>query len=140
MTDKWAPSKPNFGTAPTGYVPGLGRGAIGFVTRSDLGPGKIPEVKNINTNEVNEENYNAGKFDSWEGEKGALFDKGNLDEEDRQAEAAYDFCESKVWERGEKRRKEAEERQKKEAMVDNSITGKFVDLKRELASVSNEEW
>ena len=52
MGDRWAPKKPNFGPPPAGYVPGLGRGAIGFVTRSDIGPSKIPEVKNINTNEV----------------------------------------------------------------------------------------
>jgi hypothetical protein len=26
--------------APTGYVPGLGRGATGFTTRSDIGPAR----------------------------------------------------------------------------------------------------
>jgi|JI6StandDraft_1071083.scaffolds.fasta_scaffold778951_1 pre-mRNA-processing factor 6 len=104
MGDRWAPKKPNFGPPPTGYVPGLGRGAIGFITRSDLGPSRIPEAKNINANEVDEANYPEGKFDSWEGEKGALFSKGNLDDEDKQAEEAYDFCEKRVWERGEKKR------------------------------------
>ena len=28
--------------APSGYVPGLGRGAAGFTTRSDIGPGQAP--------------------------------------------------------------------------------------------------
>ena len=28
--------------APAGYVPGLGRGAAGFTTRSDIGPGQAP--------------------------------------------------------------------------------------------------
>jgi hypothetical protein len=27
---------------PPGYVPGLGRGAAGFTTRSDIGPGQAP--------------------------------------------------------------------------------------------------
>ena len=27
--------------APVGYVPGLGRGAAGFTTRSDIGPGQV---------------------------------------------------------------------------------------------------
>ena len=27
--------------APAGYVPGLGRGAAGFTTRSDIGPGQV---------------------------------------------------------------------------------------------------
>jgi len=38
MAEKWIPTKPNFGPPPPGYIAGLGRGATGFVTRSDLGP------------------------------------------------------------------------------------------------------
>jgi hypothetical protein len=30
--------------APSGYVPGLGRGATGFVTRSDVGPARAGPV------------------------------------------------------------------------------------------------
>jgi hypothetical protein len=52
MTERWAPKKPNFGAPPPGYVPGLGRGAVGFITRSDIGPARLPETKNIPTNEV----------------------------------------------------------------------------------------
>jgi len=32
----------NFGEAPKGYVPGMGRGAAGFMTRSDLGGAVAP--------------------------------------------------------------------------------------------------
>ena len=32
----------NFGEAPKGYVPGIGRGAAGFMTRSDLGGAVAP--------------------------------------------------------------------------------------------------
>jgi pre-mRNA-processing factor 6 len=32
--------KTEFGFAPPGYVAGLGRGAIGFTTRSDIGPAR----------------------------------------------------------------------------------------------------
>lgn len=38
MAEKWVPTKPNFGPPPANYIAGLGRGATGFVTRSDLGP------------------------------------------------------------------------------------------------------
>jgi hypothetical protein len=31
--------KPDFGKPPPGYIPGLGRGAAGFVTNHDLAPG-----------------------------------------------------------------------------------------------------
>lgn len=42
MDDRWEGfRKPNFGAPPSGYVAGIGRGATGFVTRSDLGPAKL---------------------------------------------------------------------------------------------------
>lgn len=31
-------ARTDFGPSPPNYVPGLGRGAIGFITRSDIGP------------------------------------------------------------------------------------------------------
>lgn len=42
-------SRPDFNALqqPANYVPGLGRGATGFTTRSDIGPARIgPEVTN----------------------------------------------------------------------------------------------
>lgn len=85
MGDRWAPKKPNFGPPPAGYIAGLGRGATGFITRSDLGTARVPETKNIQAAETEEANYSEVKFDEWSGYSGALFAKGNLDEEDRQA-------------------------------------------------------
>ena len=38
-------SKPNFGKPPPGYIPGLGRGAVGFITRSDLGPARAVDAQ-----------------------------------------------------------------------------------------------
>jgi hypothetical protein len=35
--------KPNFGPPPEGYIAGLGRGAIGFITRGDIGTARIGE-------------------------------------------------------------------------------------------------
>jgi pre-mRNA-processing factor 6 len=58
MSSSWAPKKPNFGKPPPGYIAGLGRGATGFITRSDVGPSKVPEVTNIQTAEVEDANYN----------------------------------------------------------------------------------
>ena len=40
MSEQWVPKKPNFGPPPPGYVAGLGRGATGFITRTDIGPAK----------------------------------------------------------------------------------------------------
>jgi len=35
--------KPNFGQPPEGYIAGLGRGAVGFITRGDVGTARIGE-------------------------------------------------------------------------------------------------
>lgn len=42
MSEKFIFKKPNFGPPPSGYIAGLGRGATGFITRSDLGPARVP--------------------------------------------------------------------------------------------------
>jgi len=34
--------KPIFQKRPPGYIPGYGRGAYGFITRSDIGPNQLP--------------------------------------------------------------------------------------------------
>ena len=38
-------SKPKFDPRPPGYVPGLGRGAVGFITRYDIGPAKQQQLQ-----------------------------------------------------------------------------------------------
>jgi pre-mRNA-processing factor 6 len=35
--------KPNFGQPPDGYIAGLGRGAVGFITRGDVGTARVGE-------------------------------------------------------------------------------------------------
>lgn len=66
MAQQWMPTKPNFGPPPKGYVAGLGRGATGFITRSDLGPARIPEnAQPIKPSEVDDEAYTDTKYDEW---------------------------------------------------------------------------
>ena len=100
MNDKWVPTKPNFGPPPAGYIAGLGRGATGFVTRSDLGPAaRANNVVTVKAPEIDESAYADNKYDSWQGYKGALFTKEQMDEEDRQADDAFDYCERRMEER-----------------------------------------
>ena len=97
MSEKWVPKKPNFGPPPPGYVPGLGRGAIGFVTRSDLGPAaRASNVVQVKQSELDEAAYSDNKFDNWEGYKAPLFAREQVDDEDRQADEAFDFCERRM--------------------------------------------
>jgi pre-mRNA-processing factor 6 len=98
------------------------------------------------SNANDEATYSDNRFDSWLGYKGALFSKEQVDEEDRQADEAFDFCERRMEERRgkEKERKVKEELEKEKKKVKTAIempiSEQFTDLKRELAKVTEEEW
>lgn len=125
---------------PSGYVPGLGRGAAGFTTRSDIGPARAASKTDDKEGGANPEDDN--KFDEFMGnDAGALAATGEYDQDDREAdgiwEAVDSFMDERRRERREKRLKDEIERYR----VENpKITEQFADLKRKLAEVSNEEW
>ncbi|OBT55998.1 pre-mRNA-processing factor 6 [Pseudogymnoascus sp. 24MN13] len=83
--------------APENYVAGLGRGATGFTTRSDLGPARegptapsaygVPEKK--------EEEDDDERFQDPENEVG-LFAGGTYDREDDEADRIYQDVEEKM--------------------------------------------
>lgn len=58
-------ARTDFGPPPPGYIPGLGRGAVGFITRSDIGEaitgGGAPAQPEP------EENFNDNQYDNWAG-------------------------------------------------------------------------
>ncbi|KMU83409.1 pre-mRNA-splicing factor prp1 [Coccidioides immitis H538.4] len=155
--------------APENYVAGLGRGATGFTTRSDLGPareGPTPEQiqealakraallgtapptaygasargEKGGAKQREEEDDDDERFQDPENEVG-LFAYGQYDREDDEADQIY----QQVDERMEKRRKlrrEARERQEREEYEQNNpkIQQQFADLKRSLATVTDEDW
>lgn len=106
--------------APDNYVAGLGRGATGFTTRSDLGPAREgPSEDQIKealakraqqlgaapptaygAPEKKEEDDDEDRFQDPENETG-LFASGNFDREDDEADRIYQDVEEKM----EKRRK-----------------------------------
>ena len=74
-------TKPKFDPRPPGYVPGLGRGATGFITRYDIGP-----AKQQGGEEKKEEEYQESKYDTWNGYSTPLFSQSVYDEEDKEAD------------------------------------------------------
>lgn len=97
--------------APDNYVAGLGRGATGFTTRSDIGPARegpsedaIKEalakraeaLENGNASDIEDE----ARFRDNENDEG-LFASGAYDEDDEEADKIY----SEVDERMDSRRK-----------------------------------
>ncbi|KAJ5779155.1 hypothetical protein N7457_006875 [Penicillium paradoxum] len=152
--------------APENYVAGLGRGATGFTTRSDLGPareGPTPEQiqaaltkraqllgaaaptaygttsreKGGKDEDKEEEDE---RFQDPDNEVG-LFAYGQFDQEDDEADRIYQEVDEKMDKRRRARR-EAREKAEREDYERNNpkIQHQFADLKRTLASVSEEDW
>ncbi|OJJ04566.1 hypothetical protein ASPVEDRAFT_31012 [Aspergillus versicolor CBS 583.65] len=153
--------------APENYVAGLGRGATGFTTRSDLGPareGPTPEQiqaalakraqllgaapptaygasrEKGKGEEKPAEEEEDERFQDPDNEVG-LFAYGQFDQEDDEADRIYREVDEKM-DRRRRVRREARERQEREEYERKNpkIQQQFVDLKRSLASVSEDEW
>jgi len=126
---------------PANYVAGLGRGATGFTTRSDIGPARAaPDLpdrsattiggaaaasagagrgrggKGGGAEEAEEEEAEKGydenqKFDEFEGNDVGLFASGEYDEDDKEADAVWESIDKRMDSRRKDRR---EARLKKE--------------------------
>ncbi|XP_077291122.1 pre-mRNA processing factor 6 isoform X2 [Arctopsyche grandis] len=139
--------------APLGYVAGVGRGATGFTTRSDIGPARDandvsddrhappPAKRKKNEEEDDDEDLNDSNYDEFSGYSGSLFSKDPYDKDDAEADAIYEAIDKRMDEKRkeyrEKRLKEDLERYRQERP---KIQQQFSDLKRELVSVSEDEW
>ncbi|KAG9238431.1 putative Pre-mRNA-splicing factor prp1 [Amylocarpus encephaloides] len=146
--------------APENYVAGLGRGATGFTTRSDLGPAREgPSEDQIKealakraaqlgatastaygAPEKKEEDEDESRFQDPENEVG-LFAGGAYDKDDDEADRIYQEVDEKM-DRRRKARREAREKAEREEYERNNpkIQQQFADLKRALGTVSDEDW
>ncbi|TVY45740.1 Pre-mRNA-splicing factor [Lachnellula subtilissima] len=147
--------------APENYVAGLGRGATGFTTRSDLGPAREgPSEDQIKEalakraaqlgaaaptaygapEKKEEEEGDDERFQDPENEVG-LFAGGAYDKDDDEADRIYQEVDEKM-DRRRKARREAREKAEQEEYERNNpkIQQQFADLKRALGTVSDEDW
>ncbi|KAF2724307.1 hypothetical protein K431DRAFT_241333 [Polychaeton citri CBS 116435] len=147
--------------APENYVAGLGRGATGFTTRSDLGPARegpseeqikdalakraaqlgtaAPSAYGIKGKNKDDED-DEERFANAENEEGLLV-TGNYDRDDEEADKIYAAVDERMDKRRRSRR-EAREREQQDEFERNNpkIQQQFSDLKRALGSVSDEQW
>ncbi|XP_034238152.1 pre-mRNA-processing factor 6 [Thrips palmi] len=139
--------------APLGYVAGVGRGATGFTTRSDIGPARdandvsddrhAPPVKRRkkDEDEDEDEDLNDSNYDEFSGYGGSLFNKDPYDKDDEEADLIYEAIDKRMDEKRkeyrEKRLRDELERYRQERP---KIQQQFSDLKRELGSVDEDEW
>ncbi|KAL3632313.1 Protein STABILIZED1 [Castilleja foliolosa] len=153
---------------PQNYVAGLGRGATGFTTRSDIGPARAaPDLpdrsaaaigaagppgvgrgrgKGAGDEDEEEENEEKGydenqKFDEFEGNDAGLFASAEYDEEDKEADAVWEEIDKRM----DSRRKDRREARLKEEIEkyrasNPKITEQFADLKRKLHTMSTQDW
>ncbi|KAA8569609.1 hypothetical protein EYC84_001218 [Monilinia fructicola] len=146
--------------APENYVAGLGRGATGFTTRSDLGPAREgPSEDQIKealakraaqlgqaaptaygATEKKDDEEDDERFQDPDNEVG-LFSGGVYDKDDDEADRIYQEVDEKM-DRRRKVRREAREKAEREEYERNNpkIQQQFADLKRALGTVSDEDW
>ncbi|GAA98462.1 uncharacterized protein L969DRAFT_87027 [Mixia osmundae IAM 14324] len=131
--------------APPAYVAGLGRGAAGFTTRSDIGPAREgPSAEAIAAAQEARgeapDDDDSEQYQDPEQETG-LFAGMVYEKDDEEADKIYELVDARMDERRRAKR-EAREREEEEKYLRENprIQEKFADLKRGLASVSAEEW
>ena len=140
--------------APLGYVAGVGRGATGFTTRSDIGPAR--EASDVSDDrhapptakkprkkdDDDDENLNESNYDEFTGYGGSLFGKYDpYEKDDEEADAIYQSIDDRM---DEKRKQYREERERKEVekyrQERPKIQQQFTDLKRELSKMDSDDW
>ncbi|KAF8324232.1 PRP1 splicing factor, N-terminal-domain-containing protein [Amanita rubescens] len=130
--------------APASYVAGLGRGASGFTTRSDIGPAREgPSAEVIAEAQMRrgeEPEYDPDAYHDPENETG-LFAGTVYEADDEEADRIYAFVDDNM-DRRRKTRREAREAAEATKLRSErpKIQHQFADLKRGLSSVTDEEW
>ncbi|KAI8062681.1 PRP1 splicing factor, N-terminal-domain-containing protein [Gongronella butleri] len=125
--------------APPGYVAGIGRGAMGFTTRSDIGPAKEPDFATELKAKEDGEN-DSEQYQDPDNEVG-LFSSNAYDQEDEEADKVWEMIDARMDERR-KARREAREREElaKYRKERPKISQQFSDLKRQLSTLDEDAW
>ena len=145
---------------PENYVAGLGRGATGFVTRSDLGPTKdgpsedqikdalakraaqigqsVPTAYGVSESKADVDDERFGDLDNDVG----LFAGGIYGPEDEEADRIWAEIDEKMARRRRNPVKEAARLEREEELKrkNPSISDQFADLRRGLESMTEEQW
>lgn len=129
--------------APASYVAGLGRGASGFTTRSDIGPAREgPSAETIQEAMAKrgEEIPDPDQFQDPEDERN-LFAGTVYEADDEEADRIWDAVDARMDERRKAYREAAEaEAAAKERANNPKIQTQFADLKRGLSVLKDEDW
>ncbi|KAI0071148.1 hypothetical protein K474DRAFT_1736070 [Panus rudis PR-1116 ss-1] len=130
--------------APASYVAGLGRGASGFTTRSDIGPARegpsAEVVAEAQARRGEEPDIDPDQFQDPDNEYG-LFAGTTYEADDEEADKIYEQVDQKMDARRKARREAREEQELAKHRAERpKIQQQFADLKRGLAAVTDAEW
>ncbi|XP_073001008.1 protein STABILIZED1 [Typha latifolia] len=153
---------------PPNYVAGLGRGATGFTTRSDIGPARAaPDLPDRSAaalgapaaapagrgrgkgpgeeedeEEADDKGYDENqKFDEFEGNDVGLFASAEYDEDDKEADAVWESIDKRMDLRRKDRREARLKQEIEKYRASNpKITEQFADLKRKLTDMTPDQW
>ncbi|KAL1405398.1 U4/U6 x U5 tri-snRNP complex subunit Prp1 [Vanrija albida] len=129
--------------APASYVAGLGRGASGFTTRSDIGPAREgPSAETIAEAMAKrgEEIPDPEQFQDPENERN-LFAGTVYEADDEEADRIWDSVDDRMDSRRRARREASEaEAAAKERANNPKIQTQFADLKRGLSTLADSDW
>lgn len=153
--------------APPNYVAGLGRGAMGFTTRSDIGPARNlvsdpsaapsgPLGRGAGPSVLGKRPREEGEGDPEEqqgGEEADEFATGNnledehlfaslpYEKDDEEADRVWDEIDERMDSKRRARREEAKRKELEEFRKKNpKIQSRFADIKPDLKEVSYDEW
>ncbi|KAL0250714.1 hypothetical protein I308_102897 [Cryptococcus tetragattii IND107] len=130
--------------APASYVAGLGRGASGFTTRSDIGPARAGPsaevVAEAQARRGEEEIPDPDAFQDPDDERN-LFAGTVYEADDEEADRVWDSVDARMDARRKARRDAAEAKAAAEERARNpKLQTQFADLKRSLSSLNDADW
>ncbi|KAG6902409.1 hypothetical protein C0995_000335 [Termitomyces sp. Mi166 len=130
--------------APASYVAGLGRGASGFTTRSDIGPARegpsAEVIAEAQAKRGEESEIDPEQFQDPDNEYG-LFAGTTYEQDDEEADKIYEAVDQAMDARRKARREAQEQAELAKHRAERpKIQQQFADLKRGLSAVTDTEW
>ncbi|KAJ0961004.1 hypothetical protein J5N97_001039 [Dioscorea zingiberensis] len=128
---------------PPNYVAGVGRGATGFTTRSDIGPGIYSiAALGVHKDDEDDEDDLRENFDEFEGYHDmGLFSSAEYDDKDLEADAVWESVDEYMASRRKDRKEKLAKLEMDKYLASNPIINQqFLHLKRDLKNMTPEQW
>eukprot|EP01063_Lacrimia_lanifica_P036111 TRINITY_DN7076_c2_g1_i1.p1 TRINITY_DN7076_c2_g1~~TRINITY_DN7076_c2_g1_i1.p1 ORF type:complete len:951 (+),score=426.77 TRINITY_DN7076_c2_g1_i1:62-2854(+) len=137
--------KRKFGAPPPGYIPGKGRGATGFITRSDVGSAKAAGAgEEAPAPAPDAAALNDSNYDQFAGHQGLnLFKGSKFDQADDDADKVWQSVEAHLGNRRKRQREEREKAAAKEEEQQKGLKDHLRNVKADqskLSTITEDQW